>query len=222
MDWLFLLSLGIVLFLTRDLTLLGSIRQPRPFGRMALAYGLVFTALFTALAVAAQFVSRDQALSLLRDARLWVPASLIHALLFIVSLRWRTAKTNGTLWPLLLPTPVFLYCAAGLCWMVLRSTTALEPLAAGAMLGVAWTISAVAGAWCARKLRNRESSDKAVFDFAAASHLSAILLLPFQQFSTKSALTETELPSGSSSMALAATVGLIGASFLFHRLRRTP
>jgi hypothetical protein len=47
-------------------------------------------------------------------------------------------------------------------------------------------------------------------------------LLPLHQRSEQSALAQNAIQWQTSVMALAATAGLIGASFLFHRLRRSP
>ncbi|MEX2301217.1 MAG: hypothetical protein WD733_09785 [Bryobacterales bacterium] len=222
MDWLFLLLLGLALFLTRDALLLGS-RVPGAALKATVAYAAVFLAVFVLLGAAADFVSRDQALSLLRDARLWIPATLVHAALCIAFLRARnkTGPSNRAVWLILVPAPVFLYCAGGLCWLAITSGRVFDAAAAGGLLGCAWVALVIAGARWARRLGSARSP-AAILDFAAAANLSAILLLPLHQQSEQSALAENALQWQTSVMALAATAGLIGASFLFHRLRRSP
>ena len=222
MDWLFLLLLGSALFLTRDALLLGSRTAAAAF-RVTVAYAVVSLAVFVSLGAAADFVSRDQALSLLRDARLWIPAILVHAALCIAFLRARnkTGASNRALWLILPPAPVFLYCAGGLCWLAITSSSVLDAATAGALLGCVWVALVIAGSRWARRLGSARSP-ASVFDFAAAANLSAILLLPLHQQSEQSALAQNAIQWQTSVMALAATAGLIGASFLFHRLRRSP
>jgi hypothetical protein len=222
MDWLFLLLLGLVLFLARDALLLGS-REAGSVLKPAAAYTAVFVAGFACLGAAADFVSRDQALSLLRDARLWVPAVLLHAILCALFLRARNGLHGHrrAVWLILIPAPVFLYCAGGLCWLALTSGSSLGTATAGALLGCAWVALVIAGALWMRG-RGSAAAATAVLDFAAAANLSAILLLPLQQRSEQSVLAENAVEWQTSAMALAATAGLIGASFLYHRLRRSP
>jgi hypothetical protein len=221
MDWLFLLLLGLVLFFARDALLLSSLKQGsilKPTG----AYAVVFVAAFLSLGAAADFVSRDQAVGLLRDARLWVPAMLVHAALCVAFLRARSKKhtRNRAVWLILVPAPVLLYCAGGLCWLALASGP-LDAPTTGALLGVTWVALVIAGARWARR-RNSATSSTAILDFAAAANLSAILLLPLHQYSQQSGLLGNAFQWQTSAMALAATAGLIGASFLYHRLRRSP
>lgn len=223
MDWLFLLVLGLALFLARDLFLLSSFRG-RDAAKVSAAYGAILLVLFALLARAADFVSREQALSLLRDARLWVSAILIHGLLWLAFIKARRGQRARrlTFALTLLPAPVFVYCAAGLCWIALASNSATDPTAAGALLGAAWVTLAIAGSCGARRFGSTAGKSGEILDFAAAANLSAILLLPLHQQSRQSALVETAVHWETSALALAATAGLIGASFLFHRIRRSP
>ena len=224
MDWLFLLLLGLVLFFVRDVLLLSSFREQGSFLRATTAYAAIFVVAFVLLGTAADFVSREEALKLIGDVRLWVPAVLLHGALWLGffqakrdprARRWMFALT-------LIPAPVFVYCAGGLCWLALASSHALNGTTAGVLLGAAWVALAAAGAWWARRFSSAESQAGAILDFAAAANLSAILLLPLHLQSEQSALVESAFHGKTSAMALAATVGLIGASFLFHRLRRAP
>lgn len=222
MDWLFLLLLGLALFFARDALLLGSLKAGSVL-KLTLAYAVVFAALFAALGAAADFISRNQALGLLRDARLWIPAILVHAALCAAFLR---ARRNGNgkqraVWLILMPAPVFVYCAGGLCWLALTSSGSLNATTTGALLGCAWVAFVIAGSRWVRRLGS-STSRVAILDFAAAANLSAILLLPLQQRSEQSVLADNAVEWQTSAMALAATAGLIGASFLFHRLRRSP
>ena len=223
MDWLFLLVLGLVLFLARDALLLSALWQGAA-RKAAVAYTAVFLAVFLALGTAADFVSRDQTLSLLRDPRLWIPAVAVHVALWFAFARARSRDVlpNRALWLVLVPAPVFLYCAGGLCWLALASGGSWDATTTGGLLGCAWIALIAPCSWFVRRVGKAESRTGVILDFAAAANLSAILLLPLQQYSQKSLLAETAFQWRTSVMALAATAGLIGASFLFHRLRRAP
>jgi hypothetical protein len=242
-DWLFLLALGLALFLARDVLLLGALRRGAAL-KATLAYTAVYLAVFAALGTTADFVSRDQALELLRDSRLWIPAVVLHiALGFTVVMARRRNAPDRALWLVLVPAPVFLYCAGGLCWLALSNGVATGASTAGAVLGCLWIVLTTAlSSWSGRpggtgataengeisasardsESRINESNTQAVLDFAAAANLSVILLLPLNSFSPQSALAETPFRWGTTLMALAATAGLVGASFLYHRLRRDP
>jgi hypothetical protein len=137
------------------------------------------------------------------------------------------AKNKGVprsrvFWLVLVPAPVFLYCAGGLCWLALTRGGAFDAATTGALLGCLWVAVIAACSWRIRQLGTGEARTGASLDFAAAANLSAILLLPLHQYSQQSALAETAFQWRTSALALAATAGLIGASFLFHRLRRAP
>jgi hypothetical protein len=223
-DWLFLLLLGLILFLVRDVLLLSSFRKRGSFLKAIAVYSGTFVALFALLGTAADFISREEALSLIGDVRLWLPAILLHAALWFGFFQ---AKRNprSRLWSFalaLVPAPVFVYCAGGLCWLTLSGNTAADGTTTGALLGTAWIAVTASGACWARRFATTESQARAVLDFAAAVNLSAILLLPLHQQSEQSALVESAFRGKTSAAALAATAGLIGASFLFHRMRRTP
>lgn len=223
MDWLFLLVLGLVLFLARDALLLSAL-PPTAALKTIVAYAAVFLGGFVALGAVADFISRNEALRLLRDARLWIPAVLLHGLLWLA---FATAKNKENarrrvFWLVLLPAPVFLYCAGGLCWLALTRGGAFDAVTTGALLGCLWIAVIAACSWRVRQLGTGETRTDASLDFAAAANLSAILLLPLHQYSQQSALAETAFEWRASATALAATAGLIGASFLFHRLRRAP
>jgi hypothetical protein len=223
-DWLFLLLLGLVLFLVRDALLLSSFRERGPFLKATAVYSLTFVALFALLGTAADFISREEALSLIGDVRLWVPAILLHGALWFGFFQ---AKRNprARRWSFafaLVPAPVFAYCAGGVCWLTLARNAVGDGTITGALLGVLWVALTAAGAWWARRRAKAESQANVILDFAAAANLSAILLLPLHQQSEQSALVESAFQGKTSAVALAATAGLIGASFLFHRMRRTP
>ena len=223
MDWLFLLLLGLVLFFVRDVLLLSSFRERHSFLKAAAVYGGIFVGLFVLLGTAADFVSREEALRLIGDVRLWLPAILVHGLLWFGFFRAKRRPQARRWFALaLVPAPVFVYCAGGLCWLALSRDAAADGAITGAILGIAWVALTAAGAWWARRFGPSESQAGATLDFAAAANLSAILLLPLHQQSQQSALVENAFHGNTSATALAATAGLVGASFLFHRLRRSP
>jgi hypothetical protein len=222
-DWLFLLVLGLVLFLARDVLLLSALQRSAAL-KTTVVYAAVFVAVFLALGTAADFVSRDEALRLLRDARLWIPAVLLHGLLWLAfsGAKNKENARRRVFWLVLFPAPVFLYCAGGLCWLALTRGGAFDAATTGGLLGCLWIAVVAACSWRVRQLGTGETRTDASLDFAAAANLSAILLLPLHQYSQQSALAQTAFQWRTSVLALAATAGLIGASFLFHRLRRAP
>jgi hypothetical protein len=235
-DWLFLLVLGLAVFLARDALLLSAFPRGAAI-KATTAYAAAWVVVFAALGTAADHVSRDEALRLLRDARLWGPAVALHAALWFAFTRARS-KGHGrgrVLWLVLAPAPVFVYCAGGLCWLALTAGGPRDATTAGGLLGCAWVALTVACCWGLRRFGSgeprRDSGPRtdseeprtgAVLEFAAAANLSAILLLPLHQYSQQGTLADTAFPWGTTVTALAATAGLIGASFLFHRLRSTP
>ncbi len=244
MDWLFLLLLGLVLFFVRDVLLLGSFGARRSFLKALALYSGIFLSAFIALGTAADFLSREAVLDLLGDRRWWLPAILVHGVLALGFFgAKRSARARRRSFALaLLPAPVFLYCAGGLCWLTLSQNTALDGTGSGVLLGITWVALTAGGAWGVRRFgagqpggeprgvaggesvgeTQRESAGGAILDFAAAANLSAILLLPLHQQSQPGGLVEQALDGGRQAAALAATAGLIGASFLFHRIRRSP
>jgi hypothetical protein len=222
-DWLFLLLLGLVLFFVRDVLLLGSFRERNSFVKAAGSYCAVFVALFLLLGAAADFVSREEALRLIGDVRLWLPAILAHGLLWFGFFRAKRRPQARWWFALaLVPAPVFVYCAGGLCWLALSRNGAADGMTTGALLGVVWVALSSGGAWWARRFGSSEAQAGAALDFAAAVNLSAILLLPLHQQSQQSSLVQNAFRGNTAATALAATAGLVGASFLFHRLRRSP
>jgi hypothetical protein len=223
MDWFFLLVLGLVLFFARDVLLLNSFGARGSLLRTGI-YGAIYFAWFVLLGSGADYVSRQKALELTGEVRLWAPAILAHGALWLgfLLLKRRPQARSRLLALTLIPAPMFVYCAGGLCWLTLSSGSSLDGTTAGGLLGAAWVVLVAGAAWCARRFAASQLPPAAILDFAAASNLSAILLLPLHQQSTQSAAAQTAFDGWRSAMALAATAGLIGASFLFHRLRRAP
>ena len=222
MDWVFLLLLGLVLFLVRDALLLSLLGARAIALKARAAYAVVLPAVFAGLGGAAELISREQAVTLLRDPRVWVPAVGIHVLFWVAfSKAKKASRWERPVWLLtLIPVPLFLVAAGGLCWMVLSQTRSVSGAIVGGCLGIAWVLLVFFGSWIV-PARRTESAPKTL-DFAAAANLSAILLLPMYQYSENRAVTETAWQTRTSALALIATAALIGASFLFHRLRRTP
>ncbi len=194
---------------------------------MALAaYGGVLAAVFLGLGAAAESVSRDGGVALLRDPRIWLPAIAAHLALWTVCRRLKRSERHRRHgWVVaLIPAPVFLYSAGGVCWLALEQVNLagwrIGVLAAVAVLG---TVGAASGllrrGW---RQRAPQAISPQALDFAAAANLSAILLIPLQQRSQESGLGALAVDWGATLLALGATAGLIAVSFLFHRFWRAP
>lgn len=222
-DWFILLLLGLLLFLTRDVFLLATVPRESRFAKAAVTYGVVLTGVFVALGAAAEFVSRQDAVSLLRDVRFWAPGIGVHVLLGLSCRKLERADNAPRYaWLVaLVPPPVFLYCAGGFCWLALRQTNALEGWLVGLQVGLISLGVVLSASWLLRSLLSQRASAGKVLSFAAAANLSAVLLVPFQQEADKSSLLAQFVDWNSTLLALAATLGLISVSFLYHRLRRS-
>ena len=222
MDWVLLLLLGLLLFLARDVLLLATVSRGQGWAVAPAAYGLVLAAVFLGLGTAAESVSREGALALLRDPRVWVPAIAVHVALWGVCRQLKQSERQRRYgWVVaLIPAPVFLYSAGGLCWLALEQTRlAGWQIGALAAAVLAATVGVAAGLLGRRWVRPAMNSQ--VLDFAGAANLSAILLLPLQQQSRESGLLAQSLDWAATLLTLGATAGLIALSFLFHRLWRS-
>ncbi len=205
MDWLLLTAVGLTLFLRRDAALLASIS--RSLSTHTLAGHLL---VFAILGHLAESISREQAYTLLRDPRLWIPAALVHALLWILLLRSPRAARLAPL----IPTPVFVFSAGGFAWLLLNWRSWPAGWIAGLVAGLFWISAVLALTAVIRRF------DFPARQFAATANLSAILLIPIQQQSSDtSGLAEQPIDWFSNVLPLAMIGVLILSSYLFHRAR---
>jgi len=114
MSWILLIAAGAVVFLARDALLLAQARR----GSLAL-YASGATAVFAALGFAAESVSRDHAFAWLRDARVWIPAVVIHVVYWLGTFLARRGRFLPSWVLLVLPSPIYLFSAGGLAWLAL-------------------------------------------------------------------------------------------------------
>lgn len=219
MDWVYLALAGLALFLCRDILLFASGRRTLAPVRGA-TYAAATMALFALLGRLAESMAQQQAAALLRDPRFWGSAVLIHLVLLFATLRLR--RSEGAIakaWVLaVIPTPMFVFSAGGVCWLVLQKVSRVEGGTAGALVGLAATVAVLGPAWLLGRFRI--SPFKAI-EFASGVNLTAILLIPLNQTAgdgparQEADLVYTVIP-------LALTAGMIGLSYAWHRRRNFP
>ena len=130
-------------------------------------------------------------------------------------------RKSGIPESVLIPAPVFLYSAGGLCWLVLERVN-LAGWRVGALAAAVAAVAVGCASGLLRRGWRQRTRGAQVLDFAGAANLSAILLIPLQQQSRDSGLGELAVDWGATLLALGATAGLIAVSFLFHRFWRAP
>jgi hypothetical protein len=220
-DWAFLLAAGLLLFFARDVLLIRRLTGAWGARKAFFFYFLVYFVVLLGSGKLVEFVSKEQALSLIADPRFWVPAVLVHGVLGWAFLRAQTDRP-GAGWAVLVlaPAPVFLLSAAGLCWLALSTLPLSQGALPGAIFGVLWPGMVLGVARWGRS--GHEAASPGAMGFAAASNLPAILLLPMHQQAGMGASGQPLDQGAGPLLGLLATAGLIAASFAFHRLRRAP
>ncbi len=173
MDWQVLIAVGLSVFLWRDACLLSVAGAPRA------AHAAVQLAGFAALGVFAETVSRDEAYALLRDPRIAWPAAGLHLGLWAALYLGGRRKAAWLHALALAPAPVFVFSAGGLVWSLLQHTRLGSGLAAGCAGAAAWLAAAHLLALILKQFR--PTTLETFHSFAAASNLTAILLIPLQQ-----------------------------------------
>lgn len=173
MDWQILIAVGLSVFLWRDVCLLAAPAPPR------LAHALIHLAAFVTLGLLAETISRDQAFGLLRDLRIATPAAVVHIVLWAALFFGHRRRLPWVSFLALVPSPIFLFSAGAMTWLLLQRTSIAAGLLAGVIAAAAWlaTVHALAAA----KKRIAATSSTSAFSFAATSNLTAILLIPLDQ-----------------------------------------
>ncbi|MBL8174485.1 MAG: MotA/TolQ/ExbB proton channel family protein [Bryobacterales bacterium] len=173
MNWQLLIGVGLSVFLWRDVCLLAA---PKPPWRI---YAGIQVAVFAGLGWIAETVSREEAFGLLRDVRIAAVAAAAHLVLWGLLFFGQRRKAGWVRMVALAPAPMFLFAAGGLVWSVLQRTGISTGVAAGLVAAGGWL--AAAGLLAVLKKRWTASTPESYTDFAAASNLTAILLIPLEQ-----------------------------------------
>ncbi|MBS1824514.1 MAG: MotA/TolQ/ExbB proton channel family protein [Acidobacteria bacterium] len=174
MDWQLLIAVGITVFLWRDVCLLSAARSV-----LSPVYGTVQIAAFLLLGIFAETISRDEAFRLLRDPRLWIPAVVLHLVLWAVLFYGQRRQRDWVRQLAMFPNPIFLFSAGGLVWLILRTGISRDGWVAGLLAAAAWITAVLALA--AVKKHFAPSTFPTSVSFAATSNLTAILLVPLEQ-----------------------------------------
>jgi predicted transporter len=212
MHWPLLICAGLIVFWLRDVFAAidaGRLRKPA-----AGAAAVLSLLIFTALGVAAERISRAEAYQLLADPRFWSPAVAIHAVLGLATQRLRQKSPQLAWLVAMMPAPVFVFSAGGACWLLLNRVGGLEGWQAGLLAGAAWAGSVQIAASLFRPI-----SIKNALDFASASNLTAIILIPLNQQAEETSAPSAPLDWTTTLLPLGLAALLILASFAIHRYR---
>lgn len=206
MDSKLLLGAALVLLCVRDAKLLASRR------RLAVVFAPLVLIVSAGCGLLAERLSATEAEAWLRDPRLWLPATAIHALLALWAIG-RGRRQRPADWVSVAPTPILCIGIVGAARLALVYLDGASGLAAGLLIGLAYGISAAALAtWDGLTRRGL-----APLRFAAVSHFSALLLIPAAGLNRPLDLQGVDWRV--TGAVLAAVGSLVGASFLWHRYR---
>ncbi|MCS7023510.1 MAG: hypothetical protein NZV14_01825 [Bryobacteraceae bacterium] len=208
MSWSIFLAGGLLVFFLRDALLLRLVRWPWVW-----LYVVSFPAIFAGLGVLAERLPREEALALLRDPRFWAPAAGLHVGNWMISFFIARRAAFADWMALLLPAPMYWFLAGGLVWLALQFIPGVEGWMLGLLTGLVWSLAVVA---TSRLWRPAWKS----WDFAAATNLTALILIPLHQESRE---TETAgLVVGDwlgTLLPLSVVVCFVAVSFLYHRYK---
>lgn len=206
MDIKLLLGAALALLCVRDAKLIAS----RP--RLAFAFAPLVLIASAGCGLLAERLAATEAEAWLRDPRLWLPATAIHALLALLAIG-RGRRQRPPNWIAIAPTPIFCIGIVGATRLALVYIDGASGLAAGLLLGLAYGISAAALAtWAGLRQRG-----PAPLRFAAVSHFSALLLIPAAGLDRPLDIQGVDWRV--TGIVLAAVGAFVGASFVWHRHR---
>lgn len=201
-------GLALALFLLRD----GRALASRP--RAALGAAPLWLAAAAACGLLAERLSAPAAESWIRDARIWLPAALIH-----VAFALRAAKLAGRgqppAWSVLAPSPVWCVAVVGGLRRALVGWHGWTGWSVGLAFGCAYCAVA---ALVALALRDRRDPRPAL-RLAAASHCSALLLIPVAAVA-KETVRFHGVDWRVTAAVLAGVGAMLASSFAWHRRRR--
>ena len=206
MDIKLLLGVALTLLCVRDAKLIASRR------RLAVAFVPLVLVVSACCGLLAERLSATEAEAWLRDPRLWLPATAIHALLALWAIRRGRCQRPAD-WISVAPTPVFCIGIVSAARLALVYLDGASGLAVGLLFGLAYGIFAAALAtWAGLTQRGL-----APLRFAAVSHFSALLLIPAAGLDRPLDLQGVDWRA--TGVVLAVMGVLVGTSFLWHRHR---
>ena len=206
MDIKLLLGAALVLLCVRDAKLVASRR------RLAVAFVPLVLIVAAGCGLLAERLSATEAEAWLRDPRLWLPASAMHALLALWTIG-RGRRQRPADWISVAPTPMFCIGIVGAARLALVHIDGASGVAVGLGCGLAYgTLVAGLVSWGGLTRRGL-----APLRFAAVSHFSALLLIPAAGLDRPLELQGVDWRV--TGAVLAAVGSLVGASYFWHRHR---
>ena len=204
--------LGFGLFAARDALGLAAFRS-RGLRAAYLAMGL---GAGSVLGLAAESLSRQDALALVGEPWFLASAVSIHCILWLLFERARRSRRprQSVGWLFLLPPPVLLFATGVAVWNVLLVANAPGSLAGAAIMAVYGAVALTAAA-AARRLASREGA----LAFAATTNLSALLLVILPQEAVPGRASALPIDWAHSLPVLGIIASMVGISFLIARLR---
>ena len=191
----------------RDARLLAS----RP--RLLIMYAPIVLAAAVGCGMLAETLSASEADAWLSDARFWLPAAAVHALLAYLSER-RVRRGRGVDLIAVLPAPVWGVGVIGAGRLTLTHVDGLTGASVGLALGAAYVLTV----GCLTLSRWFDASPAVALRFAAISHVSALLLIPVAVALQRR--IEIQAVDWRITVLVGGVVGLVLAvSFFWHRSR---
>ncbi len=207
MDFSGALACAMGIFLLRDAYALAS----RP--RAASGAAALWFAAAAGCGLLAERLSDSAAESWIRDARIWLPAAVIH-----VGLAIRAARLAGRgkppSWSVLAPSPVWCFAVVWFVRQALVIWHGWTGWSAGLVFGCAYSAMAILIAFAFRARRDPRQA----LQLAAVSHCSALLLIPVAAVAKET----VPLHGGDwrvTSAVLAGVGAILVSSFAWHRRR---
>lgn len=206
MDTKLLLGAALAILCVRDAKLVASRR------RLAVAFVPLVLIVAACCGLVAERLSAAEAEAWLRDPRLWLPATAMHALLALWTMgRGRRQRPADLI--SVAPTPIFCIGIVGAARLALVHIDGASGLTVGLGCGLAYgTLVAGLATW--RGLTRRGLTP---LRFAAVSHFSALLLIPAAGLDRPLDLQGVDWRV--TGAVLAVVGSLVGASFFWHRHR---
>lgn len=205
-DWLLIGAIAVLA--VRDALALA----PRP--RLALLFTIVVLGVGLIAGAAAAQLSSAEADEWLTNPAVYGGALLVHVALALWSLT-RSTTTPRAGRPELLPSPVFAISLILISRLILERTNALSGLETGGLVSISYLIVVAVSAAGLRNIADKLPTTK----LAAASHFTAILLVPSSGFSTAGVAEQVPISATSDWRAAIGIAVFLAISFAWHRYR---
>lgn len=218
MDWLLLILLALGLFAARDSLGLAAFRNRG----LRLAYATSLLAAGAILGLLAERLSQAEARALVNEPSAWAAAIAVHGLLWILFERARRSSRpqSRSGWLFAIPSPLLLYAAGAATWQALRWSNLPGFLAGVSVMSVYGGV-VLGAAFAARRRARRGASVVAALGFAAASNMSALLLVLLPHQSQTPRILAQHIDWVESLSVLGIVALMVGLSFLVARRTRS-